>query len=335
VRVAIITGSYPPDVCGVSDYTEKLEQHLKEKGVDVQIYTGRDWSARSALRNVTELRKMTIDVIHMQYPTTGYGWSLGPQLMAVAQRMVLTVHEASQSHLLRRFSLYSFGLRAPSIIFTNEFEQEYAQRFAPWIKKRSVLIPIGSNIPVSNILDERPSCTVTYFGLIRPEKGLERVIELGKLLKHRADNWSLRIIGRLMPGHEGFYNNLRRKAEELKVDWHIDMAGDALSRLLASSDIAYLPFPDGASERRSSLIALLSNGAAVVTTKGTHTPSMMNDAVLFARSASEALKHIETLAANPALKAKLQRDAVLYSRKFKWEEIANQHIAVYRKFRNR
>jgi glycosyltransferase involved in cell wall biosynthesis len=113
------------------------------------------------------------------------------------------------------------------------------------------------------------------------------------------------------------------------VDWHIDLAGEALSRVLPLSDICYLPFPDGASERRSSLIALLANGAAVVTTKGKHTPAAMGEAVLFASSASEALERVRGLEANPARKSSLQRQAANYAKKFGWKEIAMRHISLY------
>jgi glycosyltransferase involved in cell wall biosynthesis len=329
MKVALITGSYPPDVCGVSDYSEMLETHLIRAGVDVEIYTGRKWGVRHAFQNSAELGGLKADIVHMQYPATGYGWALGPQFMALARPMVITIHEASQSHLLRRLSLYPFGLRAPKVIFTNEYEQAYVNQFAPWTRDRSKVIPIGSNVPVAlSSVDRRPR-TITYFGLIRPEKGLEQVIELAKLLHNRPPQWKIRIVGTLMPGRELFFQKLRESAEGLMVDWEIGLDGDELSRALASSDIAYLPFPDGASERRGSLIALLASGAAIVTTRGLHTPSSISQAVLFASSPSEAVQLIESLDGSPEKKFHLQQEARLYSRKFEWDEIAKQHIAVY------
>jgi glycosyltransferase involved in cell wall biosynthesis len=329
MKVALITGSYPPDVCGVSDYSEMLETHLRRAGVDVEIYTSRKWGVRQAFQNSVELGRLKADILHVQYPTTGYGWALGPQLMALARPMVITIHEASQSHLLRKLSLYPFGLRAPKIIFTNEYEQAYIKHFAPWTRNRGEVIPIGSNVPVALGPVDRSPRTITYFGLIRPEKGLEQVIEVAKLLHSRTPQWKIRIVGRLMPGWESYFQKLREMAAGLMVDWETSLNGDELSQALASSDIAYLPFPDGASERRGSLIALLANGAAIVTTRGFHTPSSISDAVLFASSPSEAIQLIESLDDCPEKKFHLQRQAQLYSRKFEWEQIAKQHIAVY------
>lgn len=330
LNIAIITGSYPPDVCGVSDYTERLEQHLRQSGVNVQIYTGKDWHLRHALKNSEQLANMGADIIHMQYPSTGYGWTLGPQLMALAQPMVITLHEASQARILRRLSLYPFSIRSRSIIFTNEYEQAHAQRFAPWIKSRSRLIPIGSNVPVvATSTNHRHSNTITYFGLIRPEKGLEEVLELARLIRREAQHWRVRIVGRLMPGYETYYEHLRSQSKDLPIDWLIGLSGNALSLALASSDIAYLPFPDGASERRGSLIALLANASAVITTKGPHTPSLIGQAALFASSPSEALQMISSLKLDPTRKGLLQNAARTYARKFEWENIAFKHIELY------
>jgi glycosyltransferase involved in cell wall biosynthesis len=308
-----------------------LGQHLRLKGVTVEIYTGKDWRLRSALKNSRELTRMGLDILHMQYPATGYGWTLGPQFMAIANAMVLTLHEASQSHMLRRLSLYPFSLRAQQVIFTNEFEQAYVQHFAPWIKNRSHLVPIGNNVPLIPKPIPRTVDKVTYFGLIRPEKGLEEVMELARLLNATSQRKKVRIIGRLMPGHETYYERLRAEGTQYGVEWLIGLNGEPLSRAIASSDIAYVPFPDGASERRSSLIALLANGSAVITTKGPHTPMLMRDAILLAASPLDAHTHVLDLEQNTGKKLLIQQHALNYAAKFEWDNIAARHISIYEK----
>lgn len=331
VKVVLITGSYPPDVCGSSDYTARLEQSLVAAGVEVEVFTGKSWTMRSAPALVRELARLVPDIVHMQYPTTGYGWKLGPQAMGLLRSMVLTFHEASQGHPLRKVSLYPFALRNSRLVFTNEYERAFVQRLAPWTRNRSEVIPIGSNVRVTTGFVDRPPHTITYFGLIRPQKGLEEVIELARLMQDRSPRWRVRVVGRLMPGWEDFFQRLRRRADGLLVDWQTGLDGEALSRALASSEIAYLPYPDGASERRGSLIALLANGAAVITTKGPHTPPSMDDAVLYASSPRQAATLIESLDEHPDRKSRIQRQARLYASKFDWEEIARRHIALYEK----
>jgi glycosyltransferase involved in cell wall biosynthesis len=329
IKVILVTGSYPPDVCGTADYSARLEQSLANIGVEVEIFSGKQWTMRNAQKLVREIRQRNPDIVHVQYPTTGYGWKLGPQTMALLQPNVVTLHEASQGHFLRKLSLYPFTLRAKKIIFTNEYELRFVQRMAPWIVNQSTVIPIGSNIVPTSLSAARNPKTVTYFGLIRPKKGLEEAIELGRQLRQRSRLWKIRIVGIVMPGYEAYSQNLRERSVDLGVQWELGLSGQALSRALSSTDIAYVPFPDGASERRSSLIALLSFGAAVITTKGSHTPTAMRDAVWFATSPGEAASRVEALDSNANQKELLRQQAQAYAKKFDWQHIATAHRAIY------
>jgi glycosyltransferase involved in cell wall biosynthesis len=280
---------------------------------------------------VDAMRGSGSDVFHMQYPATGYGRKLAPQLVSMTTPLVVTIHECSQTHILRKLSLYPFSIRAREIIFTNEFERQYARRFAPWIDKRSRVIPIGNNIPLGRVVEKDRARTVTYFGLIRPQKGIEEVLEMARIFKNRDIGLGARIIGTVLPGHEEYYARLKTEALDLPVEWVIGLNGEPLSQALAETEIAYLPFPDGASERRSSLIAMLANKAAIITTSGPHTPSSMRDAVLLAKSSQHAAELAEEMYHTPAMHRALQSKASGYSARYAWDSIAGEHIAMYQR----
>lgn len=335
MRVVLVTGSYPPDICGVSDYTARLRESLLRAGVYVDVLTGRRWGLRNVASIMDELLAIDADVLHMQYPATGYGWKLGPQLMSLLRPFVMTIHECSRSHFLRKVSLYPFSLRAPKIIFTNEFEQNYACHFAPWIKGRSAIIPIGNNVSLISGDVNHLTNVVTYFGIIRPQKGLDQVVTMARLFKARKSGLSVRIVGTVMPGYENYYRHLRCETQGLPVEWVLDLNGENLSSALAETDVAYLPFPDGASERRGSLIAMMSNGATVLTTRGPHTPSAMERAVVIANSADEAVVLAENLYRKPSQRHVLQKMAVSYARRFSWNEIAAEHLSIYQQVLDR
>ena len=148
--ILIVTGSLPPDVCGVGDYTQLLINHLSERVPAVRAFYRRDWSLRMFGRYARQIRESGAEVINIQYPTRGYGHSIVPHLLnliARPARMVVTLHEFSRGSLLGRLAMCLFFLTADRVIFTTEFERQAACRVAPWLKKRSVVIPIGSNIP--------------------------------------------------------------------------------------------------------------------------------------------------------------------------------------------
>ena len=130
MKLAMVSGSYPPDVCGSGDYTQRLAEALEVRGVSVEVITGTDWGVKNVPRVQRLIRTLRADLTHIQYPTVGYGRKLGPQLIGLFERAVVTPHEASQTHILRRLSLFPF-LFGRRIIFTNRFEQAYVSRMAP------------------------------------------------------------------------------------------------------------------------------------------------------------------------------------------------------------
>jgi len=102
-----------------------------------------------------------------------------------------------------------------------------------------------------------------------------------------------------------------------------------VAEMLASAAVAYLPFPDGASERRSSLKSALSSGVVCVTTEGSATPVEMRSAVVLATSIEDAYQKAKTLLANRDECEKLSAEAARYAQTFRWDSIAQLHREIY------
>ncbi len=92
MRVLIIAGSYPPDKCGVGDYTFHLANALAARQkVEVGVLTNAgqvnafydnlvkvfrtvsSWRNKSLLEVRHVVSDFHPDVVHIQYPTQGYG----------------------------------------------------------------------------------------------------------------------------------------------------------------------------------------------------------------------------------------------------------------------
>ncbi len=58
MKVALITGSLPPDPCGVGDYTYKLYKALSDKGIDVEILCRKNWRIKEVFKLYKELKNM-------------------------------------------------------------------------------------------------------------------------------------------------------------------------------------------------------------------------------------------------------------------------------------
>jgi glycosyltransferase involved in cell wall biosynthesis len=221
-------------------------------------------------------------------------------------------------------------VRPKHVIFTSEFERRFVTKWVPWVSRISSIIPVASNIRVFPQERQRTLGEIVYFGLILPRKGLEEVVELSRLIKSGGLALKVRIIGKPRPERMEYFEKLRSGTAELPVIWDLDLSEEQVAERLASSAVAYFPFPDGASERRTSLKAALANGVAVITTRGPHTPPNMESSLTFAESPKEALIAARALIESQEERTKLARNAAQYLRQCSWERVAELHLATYR-----
>jgi len=330
MRIALITGSYPPDVCGIGDYTFRLAEALRQQGIAVEIVHGGSWRLHDTPRIFRHIRSLRPDIVHIQYPTIGFGAGLAPQLLSILVRGVVTIHEISRAHTLRKISLFPFSVRPLHVIFTTPYEQGFALSWAPWVARRSDVIPLGSNIAVGTSEKASDGEEIIYFGMIRPNKGIEQVLILAELIKRSSLPYRIRIIGKPYPGLTDYLEELRLRSRELPVTWSLDLSYEEVADILSQSLVAYVPFPDGASGRRGTLLALLANGVATITTGGSHTTRELDDVLELAHSPEQALARIRTILKDPELQRKLSNMGRRYARGFAWDRIAEQHISLYK-----
>ena len=144
-----------------------------------------------------------------------------------------------------------------------------------------MLIPIGSNIAVAppegydraawraRLGIGADATLLAFFGLISRTKGLDTLLDALARLPAR---FHLLVIGgaATAPEDRAYAEAIRQQIVELGLDQRVTITGhcaeaDVSAHLLAA-DIAALPFADGASFRRGSLLAALAHGLAVVTT---------------------------------------------------------------------
>jgi len=329
----MVAGSYPPMACGIGDYTAKLAEALTASGVNVNVYAADiDWCLLKAKQLATKISAAKPDIVHIQYPGTGYGHKLGPQALSLLLKpCVVTLHEISQVQLLRRVSLYPFAFGAERMIFTSDFEKNYSVKFASWLANRSSVIPIGSFISIPTEPCEKDLDDIVSFGLIRPNKGIEQVIALAALIKAQCLPLNIRIIGSIDPKRPQYLDELQSASRSLPITWDIGLSEPQVANVLARSRIAYMPFPDGASERRSSLLAVALNGVATISTRGAFTTNELAESLAFADTPAQALLAIKQLLEKPEQLDFLAQRAREYGQKRSWPHIASQHVDLYQK----
>ena len=161
--------------CGVYDYTIGLATNLRIDGsrsrvieVDVLVNSAPEdtgptplkrqgirvreivdtWGMAS-LRHVLDhlSRDGGYDVVHLQYPSRGYGSRLGISVLPFLLRLrfprlpiVVTLHEFQHVRLLRRVAALPLILLSQALIVTNEAESRYITRLLPFLTNKIRLI---------------------------------------------------------------------------------------------------------------------------------------------------------------------------------------------------
>lgn len=324
-RITIITGSLPPDVCGVGDYTHRLSE---ASGFTADIYYSTDWKIVSIRKHIRELIRIGNANINMQYPTQGYGWSIVPHLICLyfslftRYNFSVTLHEFSQLSLKARTAAWIIVLTADKLIFTNHFERDVASKTLNYIARKSSVIKICSNIERPsqiNAINDR-NYDILYFGHIRPRKGIERFLsDIAALSKP----YNVILMGQIPAGFESYYILIEKECKRLNIDLILNRSAGDVLKYLNNTKLAYLPFPDGASERRGTLLAAFGSGTPVFTSVGKFTTSSLKAAVI-----SMADKELARLIDDVNLLEYKQREALRFLDEeipFSWDEVYDKY----------
>jgi len=297
-----------------------------------------------------------LDVVNIQYQTAAFGMSpwihfLPDYLRAVP--VVTTFHDLRFPYLfpkagpLRDWIVRHLARVSDGAIVTNH---EDFQRLSHL--PRTALIPIGSNItqplpPDFNAEHWRTKVgaqsgdfLLAYFGLVNRSKGLEILLE--SLAHLRADGLPARLIivggeaGTSDPTNVAFDAEIRALIQRLGLEAAICQTGflsddQAVAAYLTASDAVVLPFLDGASYRRGSLMAAIRYDCAIVsTTPRVSIPAFADGENMLltvpgdSNALIDALRQLYQL---PELRQRLRSGAAALAQNFEWPQIAGDMAA--------
>ena len=299
--------------------------------------------------------------VHVQYQTAAYNMNPSINLavnkwQAHGLRVAWTYHDLLVPYLfpkagakLRRFVTQRPAMQANLTIVTNEGDR----RQLAGIARRVVSIPIGSNIHVAEMSSADRIHTrqrlgyhdddliIAYFGFLNRSKGGATLVQTLAMLQKRLPQPKLLMIGERVgasdPTNYAYLQEVESLIERLhlrdSVQWTGMLSDADVSHALCAADVVFMPYEDGASLRRGTLMACLAHGCAIVTTYPTSpVPELIDgESVIYIapNDPQAATDVILQLVGDPQLMARLQAGAMEASKQFTWEEIARQHAVLY------
>ncbi|MAU00794.1 MAG: hypothetical protein CL608_26920 [Anaerolineaceae bacterium] len=329
------------------------------------------WPSLAVIADI--VLRYELDVVNIQYQPAAFNMNSAainflPWRLKNVAKTAVTFHDLRVPYLfpkagrLRQTAVNFLARSADGVIATNPADHQAltdifqrggattgraeAQRGKPIAQ-----IAIGSNITVHptnhiEIAEIRQSLEVGsddvllgYFGFLNESKGADTLIEALAQLDGR---FHLVFIGGQTgasdsANNQAFLDGLRAQIEALgvseRVHWTGFLSDARVSAHLQAADMLVMPYRDGASLRRGTLMAALAHGRPLITTTPTApTPELISGEncclvpVGDVRALSTA---VQTLSNDTELRGTLGQGAARLAEQFSWGKIAAETADFY------
>jgi glycosyltransferase involved in cell wall biosynthesis len=369
MRIGIITGEFPPQQGGVGAYSDILSRHLAETGNQVFVFSDSRSQTQYAHIPVTTpitswglhavppirrwIRENQIEIVNIQYQTAAYRMSpwihFLPDLLPVP--VLTTFHDLRFPYLfpkagrLRDWIVMHLASRSSGVITTNYEDDMGVQH----LRQRRV-IPIGSNIltplPEHYARQEwrqRINCPdqgylLAYFGFINHSKGVDTLLyALSKL----PPQFRLVMIGDRTGTADTTNEQQAQSIEQLisalnleaRIAWTGYVSEPEVAAYLSAADLVVLPFRDGASFRRGSLMAAIQYACPTITTYPAIPSALIQPDTMVLIEPDQPDQLVAAIAEvinQPERLAQLRHNMSLLRANFDWKQIAAETVAFMR-----
>ena len=328
-------------------------------GIDVQATVlNWNWHTPGAVEHWAKEKRL--DVVNIQFQTAAFNMHPAVHLLPERLRDVsvaVTFHDLRFPYLfpkagpLRDYVVRRLARNADLAIATDRQDEA---RLLEWEVRRVARIPIGSN--VSNELPpsydrekwraelgvSNDALLIGYFGFLNTTKGGRELVEtLGVLLSQDINAHLLMIGGKVGASDETNAAYGQMVEQEIaaigatgRVHWTGFAEDAAVSGHFMASDVVALPYVDGASLRRGTLMAALAHGRAIVTTEpAAPTPELTDGPSVVTVSAppqaAELAQAILRLWLAPNIRLSYERAALVAADRFSWHSIARSTLTEF------
>lgn len=305
LKILIICGSYPPDKCGVGEYTNRIVDNLvKDIDNDIYVLTSRSIINKNKIINFHErkwllkdivyfyklISGLNVDIIHMQFPTKAYRKSIGIIILYIIlaikyKKVIITLHEYSDSPVLGKIRTLFLIIFSEKILVVDERYKKDLLKLFPSFAKKIEYTLVSSMIPKNNIQwnknavitlkrvllqDFENKIIFGYFGFVNKSKGIETLINLGIELKKTDIKFKMLFVCELN-SHDKYHLSIMKLIKDNKLTENIKITGYLTDIEVANSisicDFMIYPFVYGLSTKNSSFLAAEMQGISIITTK--------------------------------------------------------------------
>jgi glycosyltransferase involved in cell wall biosynthesis len=321
------------------------------------VAEGWGWLALGRVRALAA--RLRLDLVNVQYQAAAFGLGLPAHFLprVAGKPCAVTFHDLRIPYLfpkagrLRPAAVSALARSAAGVIVTDPADEaELARRGGV---RRLTRIPIGSNITPApppgydraswrQGLGVRPDeLLLGYFGFLNASKGGDTLISALAVLADRKAQVKLALIGGQTgasdPTDAAFAAQVEIMIARYDLAERVLRTGYVspaeISAHLLACDAVVLPYRDGVSFRRGSLLAALAHACPVITTQPALPLPELRDGenirLVPPESAPALVLAVTELLDAPEMRARLGRGAQALAAQFSWEGIAARTMAFY------
>lgn len=366
--VYLVAGTWPPTDCGIAPYNRSLARGLEAAGFKVRVVANDEaredpdimlmrvesWSPREVLRLIGLLRRSSAGIVHLQHPTRATRLRSAVYLIPSLVRLFARQHRVVTTfHYLRPFDLRTAMLRvffllpalfSDAIVVTTDWEAAYARKFLS--NTKILVVPAGLTEELKRSDQAQREQTrrklgfdtgdfvVAFFGYLLPNKGLQTLLQALPKLSERT---KLLVIGDSYAANDRYPIQLQEVARQLgiagRVRWMGKVDAQSIGSLLSAADCAALPYDEGASLKRSTLLAALAVNLPAVTTLGPEVDGVMKNGenllLVGPRDSGALADALMRLESEPGLGPSLTAAAAPILDSVDWNRIVDLHVGLY------
>ncbi|MDD3296480.1 MAG: glycosyltransferase [Candidatus Omnitrophica bacterium] len=314
------------------------------------------WNMFAIIVILKLIKKEKFDIIHLQFPSSKYKKTFFLCFLPFLLRVVLkkntvtTLHEFSISYPISKLRQIFLSLGSHRVVVTDNIDTRNLVKTMVISKRKIKFIPIGSNIDVCGIdpgekeafLErsgfDKQAKTIVFFGFIHYNKGLECLLKSVDKAVAEGTNIQLLIISQLYSKDNAYHNKIEKMIGSLSMCKSVFVTGYAapreVSKFLSLSDLCVLPFTDGVTLRRGTLMAALTHKKAIISTVlKEYVPAQLVDKkniiLIPVNDVEKLAEAIKILCVDDGLRKKISETAGQLSEKFSWPKIAQMHKKLY------
>jgi glycosyltransferase involved in cell wall biosynthesis len=311
MRIALLSGAFPPQFDGIGDHNWWLSQALAQQGhavtvftsfpsdrpqpVNVQVLPCFEASKSQTVKAILPLvqRGEGFDWLIVQYNPFSFGKrGFAPGLISALRAVRIPVacifHETFAiplwpwQHIVMRLWQYPQFVTLVRMGRCHFVASErWLGQVRQWAKGPSILLPVGSNLPLCSLTKSearkqlglrQDALILGVFGFGHISKRTEWIGAAAGVVQSRFPQTEVLCIGQVG-------QSVRSACGKTPVHDHGSLPGPEVSLRLRAMDLFLAPLTDGISGRRGSIVAALQHGLPICSTVRSYTDAFLKDFV--------------------------------------------------------